>query len=118
MKYPFDQEGRKKLILPIIVVFAGIACYFIFYRFSDLRKIVDNILSMMTPFILGFAFAFLLNKPMEFIQHRLFKKLPVSDGLKRSMASVLAILFGIIVVILVCAMLLPQIIESFVSLVN
>lgn len=118
MKYNFDHESKKKVLLPIIVVLVGVASYFIFYRFSDLKQIFDNIIGMLTPFILGFAFAFLLYKPMLFIQNVLLKKVAISNSLKRSIASVLAIILGIVVVILVCAMLLPQIIESFVSLVN
>lgn len=118
MKYNFDNESKKKVLLPIIVVLVGVASYFIFYRFSDLKKIFDNIMSMLTPFILGFAFAFLLYKPMLFIQNVILKKIAISNSLKRSIASVLAIILGLVVVILVCAMLLPQIIESLVSLVN
>lgn len=118
MKIKFDQENKKRLLYALIVVVIGVALYFFFDKFTSVQKIFNQFTSLLSPFMIGFAIAFLLNHPMMFIENKVLGKLAVSKGIKRSIASVLAILLGICAVILVAAMLLPQLIESIVSLVN
>ena len=67
MKIKITQEMRKKMWMAIIVIAAGITIFFAFDKFSLLWNGIKSICSLTTPFILGFAIAFLLNKPMEFI---------------------------------------------------
>ena len=85
MKIKITQEMRKKMWMAIIVIAAGITIFFAFDKFSLLWNGIKSICSLTTPFILGFAIAFLLNKPMEFIEHKLLGKLP----LKKSIGAIL-----------------------------
>ncbi len=118
MKINFDQENKKRLLLAIVIVSCGVAIYFFFAKFASVQKIFNEITSLLSPFMIGFAIAFLLNHPMMFIESKILGKIPISKGIKRSLASVLAILLGICFVVLVAAMLLPQLVDSIISLVN
>ena len=118
MKIKITQEMRKKMWMAIIVIAAGITIFFAFDKFSLLWNGIKSICSLTTPFILGFAIAFLLNKPMEFIEHKLLGKLPLKKEHRRNIAAILAVLLGIIIVGAFLAMLIPQLMESILSLVK
>lgn len=118
MKIKITQEMRKKMWMAIIVIAAGITIFFAFDKFSLLWNGIKSICSLTTPFILGFAIAFLLNKPMEFIEHKLLGKLPLKKEHRRNIAAILAVLLGIIIVGAFLAMLIPQLMESILFLVK
>ena len=118
MKVKLTQEMRKKMWLYVFVVAVGISIYFAFAKFDSIVNIYKQVVSLMTPFIIGFAFAFLLNKPMMFIEEKLFGGLDWKNSTKRNVSSVIALIFGLIVVTVVIGMLVPQLFDSIMTLLN
>ena len=118
VKVKFTQEMRKKMWLYVFVVAVGISIYFAFAKFNSIVNVYNKIVSLMTPFIIGFAFAFLLNKPMMFIEEKLFGGLDWKNNTKRNVSSVIALIFGLIVVTVVIGMLAPQLFDSIMTLLN
>lgn len=118
MKLKFTDEMRKKIWMYIIVMAAGIAIFFAFFNFNVIVQIWRTIFSLTTPFILGFAIAFLLNKPMMFFEQKLLGKLKIKPQHRRNLASILAVLFGVLTVCIFLGMLIPQLMESIFSLVR
>lgn len=118
MKVKITQEMKKKMWLYIFVVVIGISVYFAFAKFDSIVRIYDQVVSLMTPFIVGFAFAFLLNKPMIFIEEKILGSLNWKKRTKRNISAILALIFGIVVCVLVVAMLAPQLFDSIMSLIN
>ena len=51
-----------------IIVAVGILLYFALYRFQQLASFFSSFFSLLMPFILGFAIAFILNGPMMFLK--------------------------------------------------
>ena len=95
MKFRLTEEMRKKIWLYVIVIAIGISIYFAFDKIDFIIRAIRSVCSLTTPFILGFAIAFLLNKPMELIETRLLGKVPMKPQHKRSIAAVLAVILGI-----------------------
>ncbi|MEE0830307.1 MAG: AI-2E family transporter [Longicatena sp.] len=118
MKVKLTQEMRKKMWLYVFVVAVGISIYFAFAKFDSIVNIYKQVVSLMTPFIIGFAFAFLLNKPMMFIEEKLFGGLDWKSSTKRNVSAVIALIFGLIVVTVVIGMLVPQLFDSIMTLLN
>lgn len=118
MKFRLNEEMRKKIWFYVIIIAAGIAIYFAFDKINFIIEGIKKICSLTTPFILGFAVAFLLNKPMMFIEAKVLGKLPMKKQHRRSLAAVLAIILGILAVGLFLAILLPQLLDSIFSLVG
>ena len=118
VKVKFTQEMRKKMWLYVFVVAVGISIYFAFAKFDSIVNIYKQVVSLMTPFIIGFAFAFLLNKPMMFIEEKLFGGLDWKSSTKRNVSAVIALIFGLIVVTVVIGMLVPQLFDSIMTLLN
>lgn len=118
MKFRLNEEMKRKIWLYSIVIAIGITIYFAFYKIDYLIRTMDRVFSLTMPFILGFAIAFLLNRPMMMIESKLLKKLRMKPQHKRSIAAVLAMILGITVVIAFLWILIPQLAESIFSLVK
>lgn len=78
----------------------------------NFRYIINFILSfidILSPFIIGFMLAFILNIPMKYF----YKKLQVkNEKKKRIIASLLSILLVLLIVIVVIIVVLPQVISN------
>lgn len=109
---------KKKMWLYVFVAAVGISIYFAFAKFDSIVKIFNEVVSLLTPFIMGFGFAFLLNKPMMFIEEKILKNVKWKKSTKHNVASVLALIYGLVLVVLVVGMLAPQLFDSIMSLVN
>ena len=118
MKVKFTQEMRKKMWLYVFVVAVGISIYFAFAKFNSIVNIYKDVVSLLTPFIIGFAFAFLLNKPMMFIEEKILKNVNWKKRTKRNVSAVVALIFGFVVVAVVIGMLVPQLFDSIMTLLN
>lgn len=118
MKFQFDEAMQKKILTYSSVSAVTILLYFICSNFFTITAWLSSMFHLISPFLLGFAIAFLLNKPMSMIETKLLKKVPLKDTHKRNLAAVLALILGIFVVGFVLALLIPQLIDSVLSLVQ
>lgn len=101
-----------------IIVAVGILLYFALYRFQQLASFFSSFFSLLMPFILGFAIAFILNGPMMFFEAKLFGKLRCSKQVKRNLSALLSLVLFIAIVCFLLALLIPQLVESIASLVK
>lgn len=118
MKFRLTEDMRKKIWLYAIVIAIGITIYFAYYKIDYLLKIFHEMMSLTTPFILGFAIAFLLNKPMMLIETKIFGRFHMKDQHKRSLSAILAVFLGLVIVCLFLALLIPQLADSIYTLVK
>lgn len=118
MKIKMTREMKNKVWMTILVILVAISIFFCFYRFDVLFNTLKKVVSLTTPFILGFAIAFLLNKPMVFIEEKLLCYVPLKKTHKRAIASLLAIIFGVVLVCIFLALLIPQLLDSILSLIS
>ena len=111
----------KKLFRMIckLILFTGVIILGVKYS----REVVDAaklFISMLTPFSIGAAIAFVLNLPTRFIENKFlnkWKKLKGS-GLKRGLSIVLAILFVVAVLAFVVLTVVPQLTRTLMELGN
>lgn len=112
------DEIHKKVWMYSIIVAVGILLYFALYRFQQLASFFGSFFSLLMPFILGFAIAFILNGPMMFFEAKLFGKLRCSKQVKRNLSALLSLVLFIAIVCFLLALLIPQLVESIASLVK
>lgn len=113
-----NGENIKKIRGLIIFTALLVVCL---WKYDVVFSVVKFIFGVTFPFILGGAFAFVLNVPMNFIQRHLFpeKRIKKHKFLKKaarplSMISVIVLVVG--VVVLVLFVLIPQLGSTFSSL--
>ena len=70
VSYGVEQAATQGILL---VVCAGIAFYCILQNLGSVGLAVGQILSMLSPFLLGSAMAFILNVPMRAIERGIFR---------------------------------------------
>ena len=110
------KEMRKWMFL---IVFA-ILVFWLVNNFGIIWGIVNRVLGVLFPFILGAVIAFILNIPMVKIE-KVLKKVVKKDkykGLVRTISIVLSLLIFVVVVLLVAFLLIPELIENVESLIN
>lgn len=114
------KENVKKLRGLIVFTAVIVVCL---WKYEASLQILSFVWSVVCPFILGGAIAFVLNVPMNFIQRHLFpKKHTQNSKIQRKLArpvSMLLVLFLVIAAIaLVMFVLIPQLGNTFANLGN
>ncbi len=102
-----------------IITFSALIFYSV-NHLSVLRGIAAKILSLLFPFILGFAIAFVLNTPMMMIEKRVSlvtSRLPWLKRFNRIVSLVLSYIFLFGMIWLVLFLLIPDLVHTFEVLV-
>lgn len=111
-KKPWPLDTRT--VSNLIIVLIGILFYFVLYRFDEVRAKISMVTGVLSPFIIGFAIAYLLNTPTTFFEEKVYHKHRHGRALAIVTVYVLAAAFLAILLNLI----LPQVWSSAVELVN
>lgn len=118
MKLKLNEDLKKKVLAAVIVVAIGLTIYFVYNKIDVFVGIFHTLASLMMPFILGFAIAFLLNRPMMFFEEKVFRNWKLKQQTKRNIATIVTMILAIIIVCTFLMMLIPQLLDSIFSLVK
>lgn len=113
-----DELMKKKFIFYGFIILFAIICFFAFYQFQQLKSFFQQFMHLISPFIIGFSIAFLLNQPMLWIESNLLNKLKLDATKKRVIASLLALILGLFVVGIFLWLVIPQLLNSIFQLVE
>lgn len=107
MEFKIDKKEVKNLFLFVLL---AIAFYWFLHETERVKSVWAFLSSIFAPFVIGAAFAFILNVPMRFFESKLrFIKNKRWLRISALLATVLAV---IMVVALVVVLLIPQIEET------
>lgn len=105
-------EPMKKAMF--LIVFA-IFTWWLFDNFRFVGSGLNILLGILSPFIIGLAVAFILNKPMIFIEEKLFGKNAHFNGIKEKYKRPISFLITLLVFILVLAIILILVIPNLIG---
>jgi len=108
----FDKKTLRNIFL---VVTGGILLYWILHETERFNTVVDLIGDILSPFITGAVLAFVINVPMRSIERYL--KFIDKPKLKRLTAVIVTMILVLLVLGLVFWLLIPQVSQTFQSLV-
>lgn len=99
---------------PILLITYGLILFFILLNFNIITSFGQQLYSLISPFIWGFALAYLLNIPYKYILFHLFKAHPKDKnfGQKKALAILLSYVLFLLIIIFSFLLLIPQIVES------
>ena len=111
----------KKLKNSLILVGFGVALYAALMNLGPFIRFFKGLVGLCLPLAIGFVLAFILNVPMRAIENRLKK---LSSGWKRSpgkkllrlISLFITLLCVLLVIVLLCTLIIPELIESGISL--
>ena len=109
------MKERKQAIKTVlaIIVFTILSIYLVYHAYV-ISNIFSRILSILFPFILGCAIAFVINIPMRGIENLLFKD-PSKKiyKAKRPISMLLAYVFIVLIIVLVLFEIIPEMSDTF-----
>ncbi len=92
-----------------------------FWKFEMISNIIGFLFSLIAPFLLAGAIAFIVNVPMTAIEKMLFRrkkqKNQVSIKISRPISLFLAVIFILSIVIFACFVIIPQVQDTVATLV-
>ncbi len=106
-----DKKNFKRLLA---VVCAGIILYWLLNEPQLASGVWSFAIRTLSPFIVGAVIAFILNVPMRFFERHL--KFVQKAGLRRSIALLLTLVCGALVITAVFSLLIPQLAKTIASL--
>lgn len=106
-KHPWGLLDRRAISNLLVAVLA-ISFYLAVANLTSIREHLRNFLDILSPFLVGFAIAFLLNAPMEFFRQKVYGRLRGGKAL----AILTVYLLATAVVAVLVQLVLPQVIRS------
>lgn len=118
------KAGNERSIMRtciIIITYAVLLVMFL-VKFDTVSGIIRNIVNIISPFLFGLVFAYIVNMPMSFIENEILCKLRKhkikNDKFKRGFSIMIALFLVISVICAIFAVLIPQLVESVMMLVD
>lgn len=99
----------------ILLVTYGLLLFFIFINLGNIWNVVAMIIRLLKPLFLGLGIAYILNMPMSYFEKEIKKRAPEkSFGYRkaRSIAITITLVLACMFIILLVAVIIPQLIAS------
>ncbi len=110
-----DPKNKKKWCILdgshvqlLIVLIVAILFYVGLNHFSVVTVRINQFMGVLSPFIVGFAIAYLLNTPMCFFERKLFP----NHRFKRALSILLVYVLAFAVVAILLGLIVPQVVQS------
>ena len=121
MKIDWNKKYNTISVYAFIVICASIVFYLAISQMGSLMSKIENVISILKPFILGFAMAYILNFVLKFYENKVFetktfKKIKMKS--KRGLGLLFTYVTAFVFIGLFIQFVLPQLIDSIVGLVN
>lgn len=115
--------SKKKFKQIMLLILFAVAVLFIINNVSVIWKWLGTFVTVAMPFIIGFCIAYIINKPYVFFSDKMLAKMDKSKigfikNMKKPLSMVLAyvLVFGIVAFLI--GIIIPQLVESFDTLVK
>ena len=103
----------KNTISNIITVCIGVVLYLALSHFTIVKSALATFYNVISPFVVAFVIAFLLNTPVNWLENGIFKKMKA----KRGLSVLCAYIFALIVLSALLVAVIPQVVESITSVI-
>lgn len=111
MKITSDQTKRAM----VLIVFS-VFIWWVFGNYQFILRGFNVLLGILTPFIIGFVIAFILNKPMSFFEKKLFedgaKFEKVKEKYKRPLSYLITVLLFLLIIAIVLLLVIPNLVSA------
>jgi len=124
LKEDKSEKGEsmdKKLKQHFLIAAFAVILFAALMNLGAVVNFAKNLVLLILPVVVGFLLAFVLNVPMRGFENLLNKaarklKMRERAKLRRLTAIILTLLSVLLIVVLVCTMIIPELVSSFISL--
>ncbi|MBC8558457.1 AI-2E family transporter [Fumia xinanensis] len=120
MKFDFNRKYNTIAAYTLIVIAIGAAIVIGISNISQVGAFFSKIFSILTPFLWGFAIAYILTPVLKYCERtlgRIFKG-KLKPRPRRTLSVIFTYLFALIVLIVFFRIVIPQIAQSFATLAS
>lgn len=114
-KLMFNTENKKKIITVALVAFVLFVVLFALVNINAISGLFTAIFKVLTPIILGAAFAYMLNPILKMYEFKVFKKMK-SKSANRGLSLTLTYITGFLIVVAFFYLLVPSLVRSLMDL--
>ena len=111
----FNTENKKKIITVALVAFVLFVVLFALVNINAISGLFTAIFKVLTPIILGAAFAYMLNPILKMYEFKVFKKMK-SKSANRGLSLTLTYITGFLIVVAFFYLLIPSLVRSLMDL--
>ena len=119
MKVRWNEKYTTIAVYTFLVLVAAILFLFLLLNLASISSVLSTFFAIISPFIWGFAIAYILNRPLHFFEDtvyaRLNRKKP-RPKLVRGLSVTTVILLFILILAGLIWIILPQLVDSIVRL--
>lgn len=113
------ELNRKNILKIILIIFIAVLIFSLIQNLNSAFTVLNKIFSIMSPFIIGFCIAFIVNVLMRFFETRVFKKLKMKKSrfwvrFSRPLCLLISILLICILLTVFLLLIIPQIKQTIV----
>lgn len=109
------RENYRSYLLIVFGITLYVGLNFIAQQFNVITKTLSVLWKLISPFLVGFGFAFLLVKPMHFIEKYLIKIIK-NTKFARVMAVLITLIGTLALIVGLGVLIVPQLIQSILNL--
>lgn len=118
-----NQEDKRKVKIGLAISAFTVILYLGLSNFNEVKSVADFLLSMISPFVYGVCFAFVLNIIMKLFENKIFsflnkKKHPVWLKIRRGVCAFIAVIVFLGLFASLVAFILPGLVSSLQNLIN
>lgn len=124
MKFKWDKKYIYWGITAFLVILTGILVFLMAYNFSATVAFFKKVISILTPFIIGLAIAYVLCPVMLMFEQKLFlpllkkRKIKKVNRICRVLSIIFTLVFTILIISALFSMLIPQLSTSIENIIN
>ncbi len=114
----------KPVVMTVLII---LAVFFVFWKFNDIIGVINTLFGYISPVLYGIVIAYILNPIVNFFQRNIEKSLMKSKREKtrakapktaKTLGILIAVVFGVCVVVLMCLLIIPSLLQSIIDLAN
>ena len=111
------SDGEKKSKLSVAWLICAIAAVVLFaiINLGAITNFMSGVISLLTPLLIGFALAYILDPILRLFEFKIYKKIPNKNAL-RALSIVSTYVFALLIVVAFFWLLIPSVITSIVDL--
>lgn len=113
--------NKKNVKMLIFVIAVGILIFLGLQNMNIVFSFLGRILTVLTPMLIGLAFAFIFNVPLKFFEKKVFTRkdgTPRLGKATRPVSLLISVLLVIAIIAAVLLLIIPELINSIVTLVQ
>ena len=121
MKLPFSEQQHKSILGRVFVIAFAIVFAALVFRFDEVWGFIERLFTLASPFIVGFAIAFLLGpvqRKIEWAFHRSIFRNSNRTKLMHSISALLSLGLLVMIIYLFLRIIVPQLVVSISSIVQ